>query len=392
MTSIKLAVIHDMPEEGWTSMDQMGELVTSRVPMQARHIRTTAIRHRLVPVASRVPLGPGHRQALLADRILNRMVLYPRRIRRQVSGRYGLYHVIDHSYAQLVHDLPHASTIVTCHDVDTFRSITNPPEERRSAPFRAMTRRILSGLQLAACVVCGSASVRDDLVRLGLVTSERLHVVPNGIDPAFLAEPSATGREYAAALLTRGGGAIDLLHVGNDIPRKRIDRLFQILSALRETGQAFRLVRVGGPLTSAHRRLASKMNLSVVELPFLDRDVLRAVYARCALLLLPSDREGFGLPVVEAFAAGRPAVVSDIPALREVSAGLARWVTPDDIRGWVTAIQLALQPLDGAAGEYARRVHAASLTWDAHVQGLVPVYEEVLDNQRGASGGFTQCA
>ena len=40
-----------------------------------------------------------------------------------------------------------------------------------------------------------------------------------------------------------------------------------------------------------------------IELPFVDRDVLRAVYERCDLLLLTSDREGYGLPVLEAFAA-----------------------------------------------------------------------------------------
>lgn len=386
--AISLAVIHDMPEEGWPSMDQMGELLVSTVPMQSSQIRTTAIRHHLVRMASRVPLGPGRGKALLADRILNRMVLYPRRIRREVTGRYSLYHVVDHSYAQLVHELPRASTLVTCHDVDTFRSIATPAQERRGAPFRAMTKRILSGLQRAACVVCCTAAVRDDLVRLGLVPSERLRVVPNGIDPAFLAEPSGLAREWAASHLAHGGSAIDLLHVGNDIPRKRVDRLLEIVAALGETGRSFRLIRVGSPLTKAHKRFATKKNLSIVELPFLDRDVLRAVYGRCALLLMPSDREGFGLPVIEAFAAGRPAVVSDIPALREVSGGLARWVAPDDIRGWVETIQRALQPRDDDAGEYARRAHAESLTWDDHVRGLLPIYDEVLDGARGV----TQCA
>jgi glycosyltransferase involved in cell wall biosynthesis len=103
---------------------------------------------------------------------------------------------------------------------------------------------------------------------------------------------------------------------------------------------------------------------------------------------MPSDREGFGLPVIEAFAAGRPAVISDIPSLREVSGGLARWVPPDDIRGWVDAITNALEPQDVAVGEYARRAHAATLTWDTHAQGLLPVYDELLDRIRGV----TQCA
>lgn len=384
---ISLAVIHDMPEEGWASMDQMGELVATRVPLLSSQIRTTVVRHHLVRVASRVPLGPA-RRALFADRILNRLVLYPRHIRREVTGRYSLYHIVDHSYAHLAHDLPHASTIVTCHDIDTFRCLVFPAEERRSRAFRAMAQRILEGLQRAALVVCGSAAARDDLLRFSLVPEERLRVVMNGIDPEFLPEPSDVAREWATAHLGRADGGMDVLHVGNDIPRKRVDRLLQIVAAVRESGQAVRLVRVGSPLTAAHRTLAKRLNVQVLELPFLDRDALRAVYERAAVLLLPSDREGFGLPIIEAFAAGRPVVISDIPALREVSGGLARWVEPNDIRGWVAAIQQTLQPRDVSVGEYARRAHAASLTWDAHARGLLPIYDEVLD----AARGVVQCA
>jgi len=385
--SISLAVIHDMPEEGWSSMDQMGELVATRVPMVSGRIRATPVRHQMVRIASRMPIGP-ERQTLLADRIFNRMVLYPRRIRSEVSGRYSLYHVVDHTYAHLVHELPRNSAIVTCHDTDAFRSLTKPPEERRSRPFRAMAQRVLAGLQRAACVVCGSESTRNELVKHGFLPEERIRVVMNGIDPDFLPDPSAVAREWAAAHLAYAGAGVDLLHVGSDIPRKRVDRLLRIVAAVREGGQAVRLVRVGSAMTRAHKRLAVQLNVPVLELPYVDRDALRAIYERCAVVLMPSDREGFGLPVIEAFAAGRPAVISDIPALREVSGGLARWVEPDDIRGWVAAIQQALQPQDVAVGEYARRDHAASLTWDTHARGLLPVYDEVLDTLRGVS----QCA
>jgi glycosyltransferase involved in cell wall biosynthesis len=384
---LSLAVIHDMPEEGWSSMDQMGELIATRVPLHSGLIRATVIRHHLVRVASRVPIGPA-RPTLFADRILNRMVLYPRHIRREVTGRYSLYHIVDHSYAHLVHDLPAASTIVTCHDIDTFRCLVLPAEDRRSRPFRAITQRILAGMRRAALVVCGSSATRDDLVKFGLVPPERIRVVMNGIDPEFLPEPSDVAREWAAGHLGHPDGGTDLLHVGNDIPRKRVDRLLRIVAAVRESGAPVRLVRVGSVMTAAHKALARRLDVPVLELPFVDRDALRAIYERCAVLLLPSDREGFGLPIIEAFAAGRPAVISDIPALREVSDGLARWVAPDDIRGWVAAIQQALQPEDVAVGEYARRAYAGSLTWDAHARGLLPVYDEVLD----AARGVIQCA
>jgi glycosyltransferase involved in cell wall biosynthesis len=385
---ISLAVIHDMPEEGWSSMDQMGQLVASRVPMHSGQIRTTVIDHHLVRVASRVPLGR-RREALLADRILNRMVLYPRRIRREVTGRYNLYHVVDHSYAQLVLDLPANATVVSCHDIDTFRAVAQPREEPRNLLFRTMTKRILAGLRRAAIVVCGSETARADVVRFGLVDPARLHVVPNGIDPALLETPSEAAHHRAAELLPVQRGVLDVLHVGNDIPRKRLDRVIEIVSGVRSRGHRIRLVRVGSPLRKEARQRAQDLGMfDIVELPYIERDVLRAVYERCDLLLLPSDREGYGLPVLEAFAAGRPVVASDIPALRESSGGLATLVKPDALQDWVLAVEQALGAKDpDSTLAAARRARASARTWDHHVRGLLPVYAELLDRTRAASPG-----
>ena len=57
----------------------------------------------------------------------NRLIDYP----RHVSGlrdQYDVFHVVDHSYSQLLHRLPPERTVVTCHDLDTFRSVLQPGE------------------------------------------------------------------------------------------------------------------------------------------------------------------------------------------------------------------------------------------------------------------------
>jgi len=372
-----------MVEEGWPSMDQMGHLLTTRLPVFAPGLRVTPIRHRMIRLAAPSVLRRV-RPLFFADRVLNRMVFYPQRVRRTVKGRFDIYHVVDHSYAQLVHALPANRTIVSCHDIDTFRSLAQPKEDPRGPLFNAMTRRILSGLRRAALIVCGSVAAHDDLVRFRLADPARLRIVPNGIDPSLLEPPPDAARARAAALLPPARGVFDVLHVGNDIPRKRLDRLVDIVVTLRKRGHWIRLVRVGSRLRQETRERMAELALAdIVELPFIDRDVLRAIYERCGLLLLTSDREGYGLPVLEAFAAGKPVVASDIPALRESSGGLATLVPADSLHEWVEAIEEVIRSGDPAGALAAgRRAHAAARTWDDHVRGLLPVYEELLGKSR----------
>ena len=69
--------------------------------------------------------------ALVTDRGLNRLVDYPRHA-RAIADRYDVFHVVDHSYAQLVHYLPPGRTVVTCHDLDTFRRCSIPATNREA--------------------------------------------------------------------------------------------------------------------------------------------------------------------------------------------------------------------------------------------------------------------
>src|SRR5213079_1224597 len=74
--------------------------------------------------------GPGDAAPPTLDRMAARLLHYPRALKR-LAGRFDVYHVVDHSYAHLVHALPADRTLVTCHDLDAFRSILEPSEERR---------------------------------------------------------------------------------------------------------------------------------------------------------------------------------------------------------------------------------------------------------------------
>jgi glycosyltransferase involved in cell wall biosynthesis len=187
-------------------------------------------------------------------------------------------------------------------------------------------------------------------------------------------EPAAD-RE-AARLLGPRGSSTDILHVGSAIPRKRIDLLVRMMS---ELGGRVRLVRVGGPFTAEQAALARDLDVSVLVLPFLDRATLAAIYRRCALLVMPSEREGFGLPLVEALACGTPVVASDIAALREVGGDAAAYCDVGDVEAWAVTIRGLLEEREGRPAEWAARQErgvrrANAFSWSKYAREVASLY------------------
>ena len=105
---------------------------------------------------------------------------------------------------------------------------------------------------------------------------------------------------------------------------------------------------------------------------------LAAVRSGAVAVLVPSRKEGFGLPVLEAMAAGVPALASDTPALREVGGDAATYLPPGDPGAWADAISAAAaaSPAERAERGRAGRERAASFTWERTAGGLLDAYRE----------------
>jgi glycosyltransferase involved in cell wall biosynthesis len=301
-----------------------------------------------------------------------------------IGGAYDVYHVIDHSYGQLVHRLPAARTVVTCHDLDTFRSLLRPEDERRSPAFKAMMRRVLSGVQRAARVLAVTTAIRDELIAHRLVPADRIVVVPNGVGAPFVDRPDPEADARAAGLVGSRPGAVEILHVGSTIPRKRIDLLLTICGELRRDIPELHLVRVGGPFTVEQQRLVRDAGLDdrISVLEFLDDRTLAAVYRRAAVVVQPSDREGFGLPLIEAMACGTPVVASDLPVLREVGGPAVEYCPPGASARWTECLLALLRerrerPELWMARRQAGVARAARFSWPQSAARVADVYGEV---------------
>lgn len=368
---IRVGVVCDLAEENWPSMDLVAEMLVENLE---RECGSRFEPHTLrPPTRCRFPLFRN------TGRFAGRFWDYPRYLARRKAG-FDLFHIVDHSYAHLVQELPAERTVVTCHDLDTFRCLLAPESEPRSMLFRRMTQRILDGMRKAAHVTCDSESTRDEVLAHNLIPRSRLTVVPNGVHPACAPEPDAgPDAEMDRILGPVLPGRADLLHVGSVIPRKRIDTLLHAFAAVRQQldGHA-RLIRVGGPLTPAQARLAADLRIEqdIVTLPRIGARALAAVYRRAAVLLQPSEREGFGLPVAEAMACGCPVVASDLPVLRETGGEAAIYCPVGDAASWADAVvRLLAEP--GARRSVCLE-QSARFSWTGYARRMASIYEGLL--------------
>jgi len=361
---MNVALLCDSPDEQWPSMDLVGQ-------MHAAQLDSLGIPHQTFAphIRRRTP-------SFSLDRLLFRFGTYPALARRL---KFDLFHIIDHSYSQLLHVLPPGRAVITCHDVDTFRSVLEPQKDPRSAAFRLMTSRILSGFRQAAHVACDSISTYDEIRKFDLIPAARLSVVPLGVHPSCTPDPDPIADQEALRLLDGFTGPA-LLHVGSTLPRKRIDLLLRVFAAVHSQSPDLRLIRVGGPLTPPQRDLARKLRLEglIFELPFLERNVLAATYRRSKLVLQTSDAEGFGLPVAEAMACGTPVVASDLAVLREVGGAAAVYCPPGSESIWANEVlRLLASPLDSLRN--TSLLQASHFSWFTYTKRMLAVYNGLLN-------------
>jgi glycosyltransferase involved in cell wall biosynthesis len=248
-----------------------------------------------------------------------------------------------------------------------------------------MARRALAGMRKAARVCCPSAATRDALIDNALVSPERVVVIPNGVHPACSPRRDEAADVAAARLLGPvEPGMAEILHVGSTIPRKRIDVLLRVFAAARGQFPGLRLVKAGGILTSDQLRTAQALvpENSIVTLPFLEPTMLAALYRRAALVLMPSEAEGFGLPLVEAMACATPVLASDIAVMREVCAEAAVYCAVADVPAWSKALAALLSERAKHPARWAERRAAAvrrasHFSWAAYADRCAALYREI---------------
>jgi len=228
----------------------------------------------------------------------------------------------------------------------------------KTSSARIEQATIRPALRRAAALPCISNATRADLERLFPAARGKASTIPLAADAAF-----------AAPVDRPGHPALDrpyVLAVGTLEPRKNLESLIAAWRNLQPTVRDEHTLALVGPRGWDDAPiLAAARDAGAVLLGRVAEDELRALYAGAACFVYPSLYEGFGLPVLEAMAAGAPVVTSNLSSLPEVAGAAALLVDPRDPAALGAAIGRVLTD-DALAARLraAGRARAATFSWE----------------------------
>ena len=284
-----------------------------------------------------------------------------------------------HAPHYVVSPLTRVPYVVTIHDCIHLRFPQYLPN--RLASTYARTVMGLAARRARRVLTVSHASKQDILHYLG-IAADKVDVIYNALDSRLAAEPTAEDMAKVRERFQLTSPFI--LYAGNIKPHKNIDRLIEAYSILRRRGVTTpRLLIIGDEISKYPnlRRLVHRFQLHphVRFFGFVQEETLAALYRLASVFVFPSLYEGFGLPPLEAMAAGTPVVTSNVSSLPEVVGDAALLIDPMDAGAIADAMARVLSDEALRADLIRRgRERLSAFSWERSVARTREVYGEAV--------------
>lgn len=258
--------------------------------------------------------------------------------------------------------VPAATRVCTVYDMIPE---LHPELYENGSPHQAKERYV----RACDAVLCISETTKADMLRCYGELDKPVEVTHLACDAAYYsARPQPDAAPYVA-------------YVGRREQYKNFDVVLRAFGRVVAERPDLRLVCAGGgPLRESEKERIATLGLAAhVEQRYVADEEMPGFYASALSLVFPSRYEGFGLPIVEAFAAHCPVVVADTPCSIEVSGGAAQVFGPDDDE----QLAVVLGKLAGDAAERERwiaqgEVRARDFSWTRTAERTAEVYRRVV--------------
>ena len=273
--------------------------------------------------------------------------------------------------------------IVTLHDLGIYDV---PEYYKKTSRMRSdIVKRFM--LKKADHVITVSKSIQSDAQKISSNIIDRSTVIYSGLDKRFFSEKKA-----AEKIIPKKFGITKkyILFLGTIEPSKNVTRLLYAFSLFKENRIRkstkekcdYQLLIAGKPgwLSQDIKNLVKDLHLTkdVKFTGYVIGDELVPLFHNAEFFVLPSLYEGFGTTILEAFATGTPAIVSDVGSVSEISGGASRLINPIDTKE-ITDAMIEFSENAGIREEYKEKGlrRARDFDWEKTAKETFAVYKKI---------------
>jgi glycosyltransferase involved in cell wall biosynthesis len=327
----------------------------------ADHLQVQGVDVKRFAIALRGPSGPGIARWRVPARAMQ--ATWRRLGKPSLRALIGDVDVI-HATNFVLPPVGRTPGVVTVHDLSFFRDDIH-------TGLRRLRDQVPWSIARAAAVVVPSHAIASEVQDRFRVAGHKISVVHEGVAPVFFGASALADEALRGLGITRPF----MFAAGTIQPRKNLGRLLDAWRAAARELEGWTLVLAGPPGWGPEL----PQTPGVTTIGWMGDETLPGLLAAADVFCYPSLYEGFGLPPLEAMAAGTPALVGAYSAAEEVVGDAALLVDPLDMR----AIREALVRLASDQGLRKRlgmagKVRAASFSWDRTATETISIYRAVI--------------